>query len=62
MMVILSDEFDGQFWHFLQFLIYLRFGWTDLDEIGDQIEDFLMLLLNLVKFLIDMTLNILGRL
>ena len=28
---------------FLQFLIYLRFGWINLDKIGDQIEDFLML-------------------
>ena len=28
---------------FLQYLIYLRFGWRNLDEIGDQIEEFLML-------------------
>ena len=33
----------GQFGLFLQFLIYLRFGWTNLDEIGNQIEGFLML-------------------
>ena len=38
----LPHEFGGQFWRFLQFLIYLRFGWTNLDEIGDQIEEFLM--------------------
>ena len=43
MRILLPDEFGGQFWHFLQFLIYLRFGWTNLDEIGDQIEEFLML-------------------
>ena len=43
MRVIPSDEFGGQFWHLLQFFIYLRFGWTNLDEIGDQIEEFLML-------------------
>ena len=43
MRVLLPDEFGGQFYHFLQFLIYLCFEWTNLDEIGDQIEEFLML-------------------
>ena len=43
MRVILPDEFGGQFCHFLQFLIYLRFDLINLDEIGDQIEEFLML-------------------
>ena len=28
------------FWYFLQFLIHLHFGWTNLDEMGDQIEEF----------------------
>ena len=43
MRVILPDEFGGQFGHFLQFLIYLRFEWKNLDEFGDQIKGFLML-------------------
>ena len=38
----LPHEFGGQFWRFLQFLIYLPFGWTNFDEIGDQFEEFLM--------------------
>ena len=32
MVVILQDEFWGQFWLFLQFLIYLRFGWTNFEK------------------------------
>ena len=56
------SESGGLFWHFLLFLMYLHFGWTNLDEIGDQIEDFLMLYMNLVKFLVDTTLKIFGRL
>ena len=47
---------------FLQFLIYLGFGRTNLDKVGDQIEDSLMLYMNLGKFFIDMTLKIFGRL
>ena len=37
------SEFGGLIWHFFQFLINLRFEWTNLDEIGNQIEEFLML-------------------
>ena len=62
MVVILQDEFWGQFWLFLQFLIYPRFGWTNFEKIGDQIADFLMLELILIKFCMDMTLKIFGRL
>ena len=43
MEVILQDEFLSQFGLFLQFWIYLRFGWTNIEKIGDQIVDFLML-------------------
>ena len=60
MVVILQEEFSVQFSLFLQFLIHLRFEWTNLEKIGDQIVDFLMLLLILVKFLIGMTLKNFG--
>ena len=62
MRVILSAGFGSQFRYFLQFLIYLRFGWINFEKIGDQIADFLMLELILIKFCIDMTLKIFGRL
>ena len=62
MRIILPALFGGQIRQFLHFLIYLGFGWTNMDKIGDQIKDFLMLELILVKFLIDMTLKMFWRL
>ena len=35
--------FKLQFWHFSQIWTYFGFGWTNLYEIGDQIEEFLLL-------------------
>ena len=29
--VILLDKLGGQIWQFLHFLIYLRFGWTNME-------------------------------
>ena len=40
MRVILQYEFQGQFWHFWRFSIYLGIAWTNFDQIGDKNEDF----------------------
>ena len=39
-----------------------RFGWTNMNEIGDTTEDFFIIFLILVNFFINMTLKILGGL
>ena len=47
--------FWQQFWQFSRILIYLCFRWTNLHEIGDQSQEFLMLYLILGKKLLHLT-------
>ena len=52
--VFLHYEIWGKIWQFSRFSLYRSLGLTNLQKIGDQIEEFLMLQLILEKILIDM--------